>query len=336
MRVWVDCTAAAHPLVLRPIIERLEAEGHEVSVTAREYGQTVGILERLGIASRGRSAATRGRETAPRRPPSARAPSRSARWARPQRFDLALATARSTSPSSRRCSGSPRCRCRTTSSRASSASSRSAPPRRVLVPDAIPLEAMRRAGATAAKLFRYPGLKEDYYLPTSSRTRRSSTSSGSTGERVDRGGPPAAGELRLPRREPGLRGLIDACGRRRAQAVVIPRTEASATRCARAGRRAPDRPRAGDRRPEPDRLRRPRGGGGRDDEPRGGGVGDPVWTLFSGRMGAVDEALISAGRLRRPRDPGRSSCASEPSRSASASLATRSSGRRESWRRRGR
>ncbi len=27
MKVWVDCTAAAHPLVLRPIIERLEARG---------------------------------------------------------------------------------------------------------------------------------------------------------------------------------------------------------------------------------------------------------------------------------------------------------------------
>ena len=35
MKVWVDCTAAAHPLVLRPIIERLEAAGHEVEVTAR-------------------------------------------------------------------------------------------------------------------------------------------------------------------------------------------------------------------------------------------------------------------------------------------------------------
>src|SRR5262245_55979246 len=49
MKVWVDCTAAAHPLVLRPVIERLEARGHEVCVTAREYGQTLGVLDRLGI-----------------------------------------------------------------------------------------------------------------------------------------------------------------------------------------------------------------------------------------------------------------------------------------------
>src|SRR5260221_7167361 len=49
MRFWDDCTAAAHPLVLRPIVERLEAQGHEVFVTAREYGQTLGILDRLGM-----------------------------------------------------------------------------------------------------------------------------------------------------------------------------------------------------------------------------------------------------------------------------------------------
>ncbi|MET0927803.1 MAG: DUF354 domain-containing protein, partial [Solirubrobacterales bacterium] len=49
MRIWVDCTAAAHPLVLRPVVERLRARGHTVEITAREYGQTVGILERLGL-----------------------------------------------------------------------------------------------------------------------------------------------------------------------------------------------------------------------------------------------------------------------------------------------
>src|SRR5882757_1386968 len=49
MRGWVDCTAAAHPLVLRPVIERLRAQGHEVFITAREYGQTLGVLDRLGL-----------------------------------------------------------------------------------------------------------------------------------------------------------------------------------------------------------------------------------------------------------------------------------------------
>ena len=49
MKVWFDCTAAAHPLVLRPVIERFRERGAEVLVTARENGETVGNLERLGI-----------------------------------------------------------------------------------------------------------------------------------------------------------------------------------------------------------------------------------------------------------------------------------------------
>ena len=50
MRVWVDCTAAAHPLVLRPIIERLREAGHEVEITAREYGQTAACSSVSGSA----------------------------------------------------------------------------------------------------------------------------------------------------------------------------------------------------------------------------------------------------------------------------------------------
>ena len=48
MRVWIDCTAAAHPLVLRPIAERIVAAGHG-PVDRAGVGQLVGILERLGI-----------------------------------------------------------------------------------------------------------------------------------------------------------------------------------------------------------------------------------------------------------------------------------------------
>ena len=45
MRVWVDMSAPAHVLVLRPIIARLRDAGHEVSVTSREYTQTQQLLE---------------------------------------------------------------------------------------------------------------------------------------------------------------------------------------------------------------------------------------------------------------------------------------------------
>ena len=49
MRVWVDISAPAHVLVLRPIIARLRDAGHEVEVTSREYGQTRELLELHGI-----------------------------------------------------------------------------------------------------------------------------------------------------------------------------------------------------------------------------------------------------------------------------------------------
>ncbi|CAA9521284.1 MAG: hypothetical protein AVDCRST_MAG85-2910, partial [uncultured Solirubrobacteraceae bacterium] len=45
MRVWVDLTNTAHVYVLRPLVERLEAAGHEVEITARPLSQTVDALE---------------------------------------------------------------------------------------------------------------------------------------------------------------------------------------------------------------------------------------------------------------------------------------------------
>ena len=50
MRVWIDLTNSPHVLVMRPVIERLHAEGHEVEVTARDFAQTLALCERFGIA----------------------------------------------------------------------------------------------------------------------------------------------------------------------------------------------------------------------------------------------------------------------------------------------
>src|SRR4051812_1209742 len=41
-------TAPAHPVVFRPIIRLLRDAGHEVEVTARDYAQTIPLLQRLG------------------------------------------------------------------------------------------------------------------------------------------------------------------------------------------------------------------------------------------------------------------------------------------------
>lgn len=49
VRVWIDLTNSPHVLVMRPVIELLREDGHEVRVTARDFAQTLGLLERLGI-----------------------------------------------------------------------------------------------------------------------------------------------------------------------------------------------------------------------------------------------------------------------------------------------
>jgi len=50
MRVWIDLTNSPHVLVMRPVIERLIDDGHDVQVTARDFAQTLALCERFGIA----------------------------------------------------------------------------------------------------------------------------------------------------------------------------------------------------------------------------------------------------------------------------------------------
>jgi predicted glycosyltransferase len=49
MRIWVDLTNSPHVLVMRPVIRALEAQGHRVEVTARDFAQTLGLADRLGV-----------------------------------------------------------------------------------------------------------------------------------------------------------------------------------------------------------------------------------------------------------------------------------------------
>ena len=48
MRVWVDLTNTAHVLVLRPLVEILEGDGHEVTLTARPLSHTIELLADWG------------------------------------------------------------------------------------------------------------------------------------------------------------------------------------------------------------------------------------------------------------------------------------------------
>lgn len=44
-RIWIDIDNSPHVLFFSPIIKRLREDGHEVTVTARECAQTYGLLE---------------------------------------------------------------------------------------------------------------------------------------------------------------------------------------------------------------------------------------------------------------------------------------------------
>src|SRR5437764_209498 len=84
-------TASAHVLVFRPLIERLRARGDEVEITARDYAQTLQLLELHGLdaevigrhGGRSRLGKLRALQTRLRA---------LRRWARRRDFDVALAS----------------------------------------------------------------------------------------------------------------------------------------------------------------------------------------------------------------------------------------------------
>src|SRR5918996_1576096 len=83
-------TASAHVLVFRPLIRILRERGDEVEVTAREYAQTLQLLELHGIDATvigrhgGRSRAGKARSLVSRL-------GALRRWAKGRGFDAALA-----------------------------------------------------------------------------------------------------------------------------------------------------------------------------------------------------------------------------------------------------
>jgi predicted glycosyltransferase len=313
VRIWVDCTAAAHPLVLRPVIEVLRERGHEVAITARRYGQTEGLLDRLGLeyesfgAHGGASTLAKGRAVAGRSLALAR-------WARSRRFGLAIAHGSVDVAVAGTLLRIPQAQMQDYEYAGLQRKLAWRAARRVIVPDAIPLDRLRAAGAREEKLFRYPGLKEDYYLSgfDPDPAALAEVGLGELGIGPDRAADERVLAIVRPPPEtsayhadnPLYEGLLDRlCADERAVTVLIPRTE-----------RQGEAARA---RGEPSLIVPERAidaqsliayadlvvsaGGTMNREAVALGV--PVWTIFSGRMGAVDEELIAAGRLRELADP---------------------------------
>jgi uncharacterized protein len=304
MRVWADLTNTAHVVVLRPLIELLEREGHEVEITARPLSHTLELLDDWGhpytVVGEYGGATRLGkvRAAADRLPALIR-------FGRKRRFDYGLGHASIDLP--------PACRvlrventtmfdyewattqhhviCRLAT--------------RVLVPDAIPAERLARYGAKPPKLIRFPGLKEEYYLAD-----WEPDPSVLEGLGIDRQRPLCVirtassyalylGGSENPLLPPLIRRVADG----ETQVVVLARNEEQ-----RAAVRELDAPNV----VVPERAVDGRSlvafadvlvsaGGTMNRE--AAVLGTPVWSIFEGKLGAVDEMLVEQGRLRILRDP---------------------------------
>ena len=298
VKVWVDFTNSPHVLVLRPVIEQLRAAGHEVEVTARDFAQTLGLSDRFGIehttigAHRGSSLAAKARGLADRSLALRR-------YARGRGFDLALghgsndvtvAAALLRIPCSTMfdyefATVQHNVNCRLAQA--------------VVVPETIPPQRLYRYGARG-KLCPYPGLKEEYYLADFEPDPAVLAELG-----LDASAPIAV--VRTPpavslyhRFENDLFGQVLA-RLRGAQTVVLPRTQAQRDELARSGgfivpEQAID---AQSLIAYADLVVSAGGTMNREAV----ALGTPVFTVFEGRLGAVDAALIAEGRLRRLERP---------------------------------
>jgi hypothetical protein len=298
MRVWVDLTNSPHPLVLRPVVERLRASGHEVEVTARDFAQTVALARRLGldptVIGRHRGAARGAKALG--------LASRSAalvRWARHRRFDLALghgsndvsvAAAALRIPSATMfdyewAAVQHHVNCRLA--------------RAVVVPEAIPPQRLERYGARG-KIRAYPGLKEEYYLADFEPDARVIADLGLDATRpiaVVRTAPDVSLYHRF--RNELFAAVLDRL--RGEQVVVLPRTDAQRAELTAAGgfivpEQAID---AQSLVAAADLVVSAGGTMNREAV----ALGTPVWSTFEGRLGAVDEELIAQGRLRLLKSP---------------------------------
>ena len=318
MRVWIDLTNSPHVLVMRPVIERLRADGHEVRVTARDFAQTLALCERFGIAH-----TAIGRHRGERLTAKATGlVSRSValvRWARgegsgthppsethPRRhFDIALghgsndvsvAAALLRMPSATMfdyewATVQHNVNCRLA--------------RAVVVPDAIPLERLERYGAKG-KVRAYGGLKEEYYLADFE------PDPGVLGELdIDRDRPIVVvrtpPEVSLYHRFENdlfvgvLKRLREAAATDGVQPVVLPRVDSQREELAGVqGFVVPER--AIDAQSLIAYADLVISAGGTMNR-EAVALGTPVYTTFEGRLGAVDERLIEDGRLRKLKDP---------------------------------
>ena len=298
MRVWVDLTNSPHVLVMRPLIEAMRADGHEVEVTARDFAQTLELCERFGIehTAVGRH---RGGRLASKALGLASRSTALVRWARGRRFDVALGHGSNDVSVAAKLLRVPSATAFDYEWATAQHQVNCRLARAVVVPDAIPPERLERYGARG-KIHAYPGLKEEYYLadfePDPAVLEEL---------RLDRSRPlvvvrtPPDVSLYHRFENPLFRGVLDKLAASDAQTVVLPRTRAQ--RAELGAFIVPER--AIDAQSLVAYADLVISAGGTMNR-EAVALGTPVFTTFEGRLGAVDEGLLREGRLRKLDDPG--------------------------------
>jgi hypothetical protein len=297
-------TASAHVLVFRPLIELLRRRGDEVEITARDYAQTLQLLELHGLEAQvigrhgGRSRLGKAQQMTHRL-------AALRRWAKPRGFDVALAHGSHELTITARRLGVPSattfdyewawlqhqlgCRAAT----------------KVVVPDSIPPERLAVYGARPPKLLQYPGLKEEYYLADFEPDRSVLERFGVDTERiliVLR--PPPDVSLYHRHSNPLFPQTLDFLGHHEeVQAFVLPRTEEQREYVLRLQLPSVIVPeRAVDAQSLIALADVVVSAGGTMNR-EAAALGVPVHTTYGGRLGGVDEALIREGRLMPLTDP---------------------------------
>jgi len=321
MRVWIDLTNSPHVLVMRPVIELLRSDGHEVRVTARDFAQTLQLLDRfaiehtaighhrgerlagkaIGLASRSTALVRWAREES-RRAVVAHQPGVLSNGAHSKaRFDIALGHGSNDVSVAARLLGIPSSTTFDYEWAAVQHYVNCHLAQAVVVPAAIPPERLYRYGAKD-KIHAYEGLKEEYYLADFEPDEAVIAELALDRERplVVVRTPP---EVSLYHRFENdlfadvLTRLREAAREQGVQSVVLPRT---------ADQRAQLRGVEGFTVPEQaidaqslialaDLVISAGGTMNREAV----ALGTPVYTTFEGRLGAVDERLIGEGRLRK-------------------------------------
>jgi predicted glycosyltransferase len=296
VRIWVDLTNSPHVLVLRPLIEVMRADGHEVEVTARDFAQTIELCERLGIehTAIGRH---RGGRVASKVLGLASRSAALVRWARGRRFDVAMGHGSNDVSVAAKLLRIPSATAFDYEWATAQHQVNCRLAKAVVVPEAIPPERLERYGARG-KIHAYPGLKEEYYLADFEPSPAVLDELG-----IDRSRPlvvvrtPPEVSLYHRFENPLFARVLERLAG--CQTVVLPRTPAQ-----RAELRdfiVPEH--AIDAQSLVAYADLVISAGGTMNR-EAVALGTPVFTTFEGKLGAVDEALLREGRLRKLEDPG--------------------------------